>query len=52
VVILVLEGLVVSIQAVRLEFYEIFSKFFRGTGVTYRPLALETGLERRDRDAR
>jgi len=52
VVILVLEGLVVSIQAVRLEFYEIFSKFFRGTGVTYRPLALEPGLERRDRDAR
>jgi V/A-type H+-transporting ATPase subunit I len=50
-VILVLEGLVVSIQAVRLEFYEIFSKFFRGTGVIYRPLALETGLERRDRDA-
>jgi V/A-type H+-transporting ATPase subunit I len=51
-VILVLEGLVVSIQAVRLEFYEIFSKFFRGTGVAYRPLALEPGLERRDRDAR
>lgn len=51
-VILVLEGLVVSIQAVRLEFYEIFSKFFRGTGVTYRPLALEPGNERRDGNAR
>jgi V/A-type H+-transporting ATPase subunit I len=51
-VILVLEGLVVSIQAVRLEFYEIFSKFFRGTGVTYRPLALEPWRERRNGDAR
>ena len=46
-VILVLEGLVVSIQAVRLEFYEIFSKFFRGGGVTYNPLVFEPGSERR-----
>jgi V/A-type H+-transporting ATPase subunit I len=45
-VILVLEGLVVSIQAVRLEFYEIFSKFFHGGGVVYTPLALESGRER------
>lgn len=52
VIILVLEGLVVSIQAVRLEFYEIFSKFFRGTGVIYSPLALDPGNERRDGDAR
>ena len=46
-VILVLEGLVVSIQAVRLEFYEIFSKFFRGGGVIYNPLVFESGRERR-----
>lgn len=46
-VILVLEGLVVSIQAVRLEFYEIFSKFFRGGGVAYNPLVFEPGRERR-----
>jgi V/A-type H+/Na+-transporting ATPase subunit I len=32
VVIILLEGLVVSIQTVRLEYYEFFSKFFRGGG--------------------
>lgn len=47
-VILVLEGLVVSIQAIRLEFYEIFSKFFRGGGVAYNPLVFEPGRERRN----
>jgi V/A-type H+-transporting ATPase subunit I len=47
-VILLLEGLVVSIQAVRLEFYEIFSKFFRGGGVAYNPLVIEPGRERRN----
>jgi len=44
--IMALEGLVVSIQAVRLEFYEFFSKFFVGGGVPYRPLSLKPGLER------
>jgi V/A-type H+-transporting ATPase subunit I len=46
-VMLVLEGLVVSIQAVRLQFYEFFSKFFRGGGVPYRPLTLQVVTERR-----
>ena len=46
-VILLLEGLVVSIQAVRLEFYEFFGKFFRGGGVAFRPLTLDSGMERR-----
>lgn len=46
-VILVLEGLVVSIQTVRLEFYEFFGKFFRGGGVRFTPLALEPFEERR-----
>ncbi|MFP4056030.1 MAG: V-type ATP synthase subunit I [Candidatus Brocadiia bacterium] len=38
--VIVLEGLVVSIQAVRLEYYEFFSKFFRGEGKAYRPFKL------------
>jgi len=38
--VIVLEGLVVSIQAMRLEYYEFFSKFFRGEGKAYRPFAL------------
>lgn len=32
------EGLIVGIQTLRLEYYEFFSKFFRGGGVPYRPL--------------
>ncbi len=38
VVIIGLEGLVVSIQTVRLEYYEFFSKFFRGGGEPFQPL--------------
>lgn len=33
-----LEGLIVGIQCLRLEYYELFSKFFKGDGKTYRPL--------------
>jgi len=39
--ILLLEGLVVSIQSVRLEFYEFFSRFFREGKVKYKPLHTE-----------
>lgn len=46
-VILALEGLVVSIQAVRLEFYEFFGKFFHGGGVPFTPLALNPATERK-----
>jgi len=45
--ILILEGLVVSIQAVRLQFYEFFGKFFRGGGTRFTPLALNPVTERR-----
>jgi len=38
VVIILLEGLVVSIQIVRLEYYEFMSKFFHGGGETFKPL--------------
>lgn len=40
VVVLALEGLIVSIQAVRLVYYEFFSKFYEGSGLEYRPLRL------------
>ena len=39
--IICLEGLVVSIQAVRLEFYEFFSRFFQQGDAEYRPLEAE-----------
>ncbi len=37
-VIIVLEGLVVSIQTVRLEYYEFFGKFFQGGGEPFKPI--------------
>lgn len=40
VFILVLEGAIVMIQALRLEYYEGFSRFFNGDGREFRPLTL------------
>ena len=40
VFVILLEGLVVSIQAMRLEYYEFFSKFFSGEGKAYHPFKL------------
>jgi V/A-type H+-transporting ATPase subunit I len=34
------EGMIVGIQTLRLEYYEFFSKFFSGGGVSYHPLML------------
>jgi V/A-type H+/Na+-transporting ATPase subunit I len=34
------EGLIVGIQTLRLEYYELFSKFFSGGGTPYQPLSL------------
>jgi len=42
--IIALEGLVVSIQTVRLEFYEFFSRFFEHGTESYRPLKSELGV--------
>jgi V/A-type H+-transporting ATPase subunit I len=41
VIIIALEGLVVSIQTIRLEYYEFFSKFFKGGGERFKPLKIE-----------
>lgn len=40
VLVILLEGLTVSVQVLRLEYYEFFGKFFRGGGETYAPLTL------------
>jgi V/A-type H+-transporting ATPase subunit I len=37
VIIIVLEGMIVAIQVVRLQYYEFFSKFFTETGVAFAP---------------
>lgn len=42
------EGLIVGIQTLRLEYYELFGKFFTGEGVPFRPLTLpDTDCRRR-----
>ena len=40
-VIIVLEGLIVTIQVVRLQYYEFFSKFFTETGEAFKPFTLD-----------
>jgi V/A-type H+/Na+-transporting ATPase subunit I len=40
VVIIVLEGAIVAIQALRLMYYEGFSRFFSGDGTEFVPLRL------------
>ncbi|HOP62407.1 MAG TPA: V-type ATPase 116kDa subunit family protein [Spirochaetota bacterium] len=41
VFIILLEGLVCSIQSMRLEYYEFFGKFFRGDGIPFAPFSLK-----------
>jgi V/A-type H+-transporting ATPase subunit I len=37
-----LEGLCAGIQALRLNYYEFFAKFFHGTGELYTPVSLNS----------
>ncbi len=37
IVVVGLEGLIVGIQVLRLEYYEIFSRFYKGTGRDFKP---------------
>lgn len=39
---LLLEGIVASVQALRLEYYEFFGKFFSGEGKPFKPFCLAT----------
>ena len=38
IIVIVLEGLIVGIQVLRLEYYELFSRFYSGDGKEYKPL--------------
>jgi len=44
-VIILLEGLIVAIQTIRLQYYEFFSKFFTETGVEFAPFRFRKGGE-------
>ncbi len=37
-IVVVLEGMIVAIQVIRLQYYEFFSKFFNETGAEFKPL--------------
>jgi V/A-type H+-transporting ATPase subunit I len=39
----ILEGLLVSIQVIRLHFFEFFTKFISGEGIPFRPLSIPDG---------
>ncbi len=39
--VMAMEGLIVGIQVLRLEFYEIFSRFFEGNGQPYEPILVD-----------
>ncbi|MDR0452357.1 MAG: V-type ATP synthase subunit I [Treponema sp.] len=41
--IIVLEGMIVAIQVVRLQYYEFFSKFFTETGIEFKPFRFRKG---------
>ncbi|MGH4125880.1 MAG: V-type ATP synthase subunit I [Clostridium sp.] len=41
VIIICLEGLIVFIQGLRLEYYELFSKYYEGGGVSFEPVKVE-----------
>ncbi|MBR0033241.1 MAG: ATPase [Treponema sp.] len=40
-IVVVLEGMIVAIQVIRLQYYEFFSKFFNETGKEFKPFAFE-----------
>lgn len=40
IVVIAFEGMVAGIQCIRLEYYELFGKYFSGEGVEYRPFRL------------
>lgn len=41
ILVIVLEGLIVAIQVLRLEYYELFSRFYKGDGKPYKPIREE-----------
>lgn len=41
IIIICLEGLIVFIQGLRLQYYELFSKYYRGEGIEFKPVRIE-----------
>ena len=45
IIVMAMEGLLVAIQVMRLEFYEMFSRYYIGDGEPFRPLDTRLGLK-------
>lgn len=45
IVVMGIEGLLVGIQVLRLEFYEIFSRFYDGSGTVFKPVEIQQDSE-------
>lgn len=43
ILVIALEGLLTGIQALRLEYYEMFSRFYMGGGTAFRPIRVQKG---------
>lgn len=43
--VIAMEGMIVGIQVLRLEFYEIFSRFFKSTGTPFEPMDISYKIE-------
>lgn len=41
IIIIAFEGMVAAIQCIRLEYYELFSRYFQGGGVPYQPFKIK-----------
>jgi V/A-type H+-transporting ATPase subunit I len=42
---IILEGIIAAVQALRLEYYEFFSKFYSGNGQPFQPFCLDSPAE-------
>lgn len=45
IIVMGIEGLLVGIQVLRLEFYEIFSRFYEGNGKSFTPIEIDLNSE-------
>ncbi|MGN1339728.1 MAG: V-type ATP synthase subunit I [Oscillospiraceae bacterium] len=46
IIVMAIEGLLVGIQVLRLEFYEIFNRFYDGSGKSFRPVEVSFGTDK------
>ena len=45
IIVMAMDGVIVGIQVLRLEFYEIFSRFYEGDGKEFRPVVVSYKID-------